>query len=99
MGELDDNTIKHLMMLCRIQCTEEEQVSLLADLRKILEYANLLQEVDTSQVAPCSHVLEDLTAFMRDDIPENVMSRDAFLSNAPEVIGGMVRVPRVLKSN
>jgi aspartyl-tRNA(Asn)/glutamyl-tRNA(Gln) amidotransferase subunit C len=99
MGDLDDNTIKHLMMLSRIQCTEEEQISLLADLRKILEYAKLLQDVDTSQVAPCSHVLEDLTAFMRDDITGEVMSRDAFLSNAPEVIGGMIRVPKVLKSN
>ncbi len=98
MGDIDDDTIKNLMLLCRIQCTEEEQIKLSADLRKILEYVRLLQEVDTSNVAPCSHVLEDLTAFMRDDIPGKVLSRDAFLANAPEVIGGMVRVPKVLKS-
>lgn len=98
MGDLDDDIIKYLMLLCRIQCTEEEQSNLLVDLRKILEYARQLQEVDTTQVPPCSHVLEDMTALMRDDEPKGVLPRDVFLENAPEVIGGMIRVPKVLKN-
>lgn len=98
MAELDKKTIKHLMQLSRIQCTEEEEEKLLADLGSILDYVKQLQEIDTSQVQPCSHVLEDLTAFMRDDIPGEVMPRELLMANAPDVIGGMIRVPKVLKS-
>lgn len=98
MSELDKKTIKHLMWLCRIQSTDEEQHNLLADLDKILEYVKQLQEIDTSQTPPCSHVLEDLTPFMRDDVPGEVMPRQVFLANAPDVINGMIRIPKVFKT-
>ena len=35
MAILDEETIKQLTLLCRIDCSEEEQKALLEDLRKI----------------------------------------------------------------
>lgn len=99
MSELDEENIKHLVRLSRIRCSDEEQKRMLADLGKILDYVKELQEVDTSHVAPCSHVLEDLTAYLRDDIPGETMPREVLMANAPDSIGGMIRVPKVLKSN
>lgn len=99
MSDLNKDTIKTLSRLCRIDCTEEEQESLLIDLKKILAYIEQLQEIDTDNVPVCNHVLEEIGNVMRDDVVRGVLDREAFLANAPSHIGGMIRVPPVLKSS
>lgn len=99
MSDLNKETIKTLTRLCRINCTEEEQESLLTDLKKILDYIEQLQQIDTENVPICNHVLEDIGNVMREDVVEGVLDREEFLANAPSHIGGMIRVPPVLKSN
>lgn len=99
MVKLDKETIKQLTRLCRIDCTEEEQEALLKDLKKILDYFELLEQVDTEDVPPCNHVLENMTNVMREDIIGQVLDREVFLANAPSHIGGMIRVPPVIKQN
>jgi len=34
---------------------------------------------------------------LREDIPEEPLSRDLFLANAPSQVGGMIKVPPVFK--
>jgi aspartyl-tRNA(Asn)/glutamyl-tRNA(Gln) amidotransferase subunit C len=68
-------------------------------LGNILALFEKLQEIDTEHVAPCNHVLEGMGNVMRDDKTGTSMPRDVFLSNAPSQIGGMIRVPPVMKSN
>lgn len=99
MAELNKETIQHLTRLCRIACTEEEQEALLHDLKKILDYIEQLQQIDTENVAPCNHVLEDMANVLRDDEIGHVLNRGVFLSNAPSHIGGMIRVPPVFKQS
>ena len=98
MSKLDEETIKQLTRLCRIDCTEEEQKALLEDLKKILAYIEQLHEIDTEQVPPCNHVLESMANVMREDDIGETLNRDTFLANAPSHIGGMIRVPPVIKS-
>ncbi len=97
MANLDKKTIKTLTQLSRIDCSENEQDKLLEDLKKILHYVEQLDEIDTTHVPPCNHVLEDMANVMRDDIVGDVMPREVFLANAPSHIGGMIRVPPVIK--
>ncbi len=99
MSNLDKETIRQLTALCRIDCSEEEQNSLLKDLRKILEYFENLKEIDTENVPPCNHVLEGMCNVMREDVVGETLNRDEFLANAPSHIGGMVRVPPIIKQN
>lgn len=99
MSNLTKETIKNLVKLCRIECSEEEQEALLHDLKKILDLFEQLQQVDTENVAPCNQVIEGMANVMRDDIVGEVMPREVFLSNAPSQIGGMIRVPPVIKSS
>lgn len=97
MGTLNKESIQELTRLCRIDCTEEEQESLLNDLEKILAYFEQLEQIDTDNVPPCNHVLEAMSNVMREDIVGEVLNRDAFLNNAPSHVGGMIRVPPVIK--
>ena len=99
MAELDSKTIKSLIELSRIDCSEEEQERLLKDLRSILDYIDLMNEVDTTHVLPCNHVLEEISNVTREDVVGTPLSRELFLSNAPSHIGGMIRVPPVIKQN
>src|ERR1700733_6016424 len=95
MAQLNKEIINYLTRLCRIKCTEEEQDALLIDLGKILAYAEQLQEVDTENVVPCNHVLEDMFNVSREDIIGETMAREIFLENAPSQVGGLIRVPPV----
>lgn len=98
MAEFNKDLIKHLTKLCRIDCSDEEQEELLLDLKKIIAHIEQLQEVDTKNVRPCNHVLEGMTNVWREDEVGEVMPREQFLSNAPSHVGGMIRVPPVLKN-
>lgn len=99
MAHLDKETIQQLTRLCRIDCTEEEQEALLKDLKKILTYIEQLEQIDTENVPPCNHVLEGMANVMREDVIGEVLNREVFLANAPSHIGGMIRVPPVIKQN
>lgn len=99
MSKLNKETLAYLTRLCRIECTEEENKSLLEDLESILAYVDLLQNCDTENIEPCNQVLDEMHHLMRDDIIGNLLPREKFLENAPAHIGGMVKVPPVLKQN
>lgn len=99
MAQLNEETIRNLVQLSRIDCTPEEQQALLKDLQGIFAFFDQLDEVDTANVAPCNHVLEEVANVMREDVVGAVLPRDEFLMNAPSHTGGMVRVPPVLKSS
>jgi|EndMetStandDraft_7_1072992.scaffolds.fasta_scaffold1469921_2 aspartyl-tRNA(Asn)/glutamyl-tRNA(Gln) amidotransferase subunit C len=99
MAELDKKAIKNLTALSRIDCSDEEQEQLLKDLKSILNYIELLREIDTEHVPPCNHVLEDIVNVTREDIPGDPMPREVFLANAPSHIGGLIRVPPVFKQS
>lgn len=99
MADLDKKTIKMLTQLSRIDCTEEEQEALLNDLKKILKYVEQLDEIDTTHVLPCNHVLSDMANVTREDIVGATLPREEFLANAPSHVGGMIRVPPVMKAS
>jgi len=94
---MEESDFNKLSRLCRISCTEEEKQKFSKSIEDILSYVEKLQEIDTEGVPPCLTVLETLTHELREDVPEEPLSRDLFLSNAPSHVGGMVRVPPVFK--
>ncbi len=97
MSELNEEELNNLCNLCRIACTDEEKKSLLVDMKKILAHIDQLQELDTSDVEPCNHVLAGVYNTMRDDEIGETLSTKTFLENSPSHVGGMIRVPPVIK--
>lgn len=97
MADLTKETIQTLTSLSRISCSDEEQESLLKDLQKILSYIDSLNEIPTDQVAPCNQVIAGMANVLREDDVGKTLPRQIFLDNAPSQIGGMIRVPPVLK--
>lgn len=97
MTKFNKQQLKALEKLCRIPLDPSEEEALLANLTKILAHMEQLNEVDTESVKPCSHVIKNTSAPLREDKPERLISRGEFLKNAPQHIGGMIKVPQVIK--
>ena len=99
MATFDKETIQNLILLSRIECTDEQKEALLNDLKKIIAYFEQLNEINTDDVPACDHVLADIYNVMREDVVGPSMPRELFLSNAPAHIGGMIKVPTVIKTS
>lgn len=97
MSAFNEEDLQKLAKLCRIECSEEEKKKFLGSLSKILSYIEQLKEIDTEGVEPCTHVLEGMHNVMREDEVGELLPRELFLANAPAHIGGMIRVPPVIK--
>ena len=89
---------EHLKKLCRIDCTPEEESEIRKALEQLIEYFEEMKQVDTTNVPACNYVLQSmLKNRMREDVCKDLLSREIFLTNAPDQIGGMVRTPPILK--
>ena len=63
----------------------------------IIDYIEQLKEIDTEDVPPCNHVLENMVNITREDDVGETMPRETFLSNAPSQVSGFMRVTTVIK--
>ncbi len=97
MTLLNDEDFNKLTHLCRIECSELERKKFQESISRILTYVEQLKEVDTTGVDPCFTVLETMQNVMRADKVDDLLDRDELLSNAPAHVGGMVKVPPVIK--
>jgi aspartyl-tRNA(Asn)/glutamyl-tRNA(Gln) amidotransferase subunit C len=90
--------LRYLSQLCRIDYSEEEEEALLHSLQKIVHHVSQLSEVNTQQVVPCNHVIENMVCPLHKDEIESaeVLDREEFTKNSPEHMGGLIRVPEVI---
>ena len=89
--------VARIAQLARLALGEDELQLFARQLRDILEYAEQLQEVDTTDVEPTSHPLA-LTAPQREDEGRPSLPRPQALQAAPEAdaAAGLFKVPRVI---
>ena len=65
-------------------------------LGRMLDFVDMLSELDTTGVEPMSHVFPVQNVF-REDVVENGDRRDDMLKNAPKQKDGSFQVPKTLK--
>lgn len=82
--------------LARLKLSAEEKDQFTIQLNQILQFAEKLNELDTDQIEPTSHVLE-MTNVMREDEVKPSLDREKALVNAPDRQDGMFRVPAVFE--
>jgi aspartyl-tRNA(Asn)/glutamyl-tRNA(Gln) amidotransferase subunit C len=98
---MDHREFNHLLKLCRLECSKEEEAAIRDSLQNVLAYVDQLKKIDTEGVASCNFVLRSmLKNQMREDEVKDILPREQFLANVGEhQIGGMVRIPPVLKES
>ncbi len=93
---LKQDEVRHVAELAKLHLTEDEIEQYTEQLSDILDYAAMLQEVDTSHVAPTPFVLP-LVNVMREDVPHPSLSNEEALANAPDSSDGFFRVRAVFE--
>ncbi|UCF30767.1 MAG: Asp-tRNA(Asn)/Glu-tRNA(Gln) amidotransferase subunit GatC [bacterium] len=88
--------VEHIAHLARLELSGEEKVRMEAQLADILDYIGLLDELDTSDVPPTSHVMDVYNVFREDEVRPS-LPVDKGLANAPEKAGTAFRVPRIIE--
>jgi aspartyl-tRNA(Asn)/glutamyl-tRNA(Gln) amidotransferase subunit C len=108
VGEKD---VAYVAELANLDLTPQERDGMLRDLNSILDYIDLLNELDTSNVPPMAQVsmhehIDRARAGNarvdtgREDILEGLrpsLAQDAALANAPDSDGTFFRVPKVIE--
>ena len=87
--------VDYIAGLARLALTEEEKAQFAAQLSDILDYAAILQKVDTSAIPPTATVLP-LRSVMRDDVVASSLPVEDVLANAPAAADGYFRVQAIL---
>ena len=88
--------VLHIARLARLKLTEEEIELYREQLGRILDSFKKLEELDTSDVEPTSHVLEVKNVWRADEPRPSVPQEEA-LCNAPRKRDGYFEVPQVIE--
>ena len=90
---ISDETIEYVGILAKLELSDEEKEKAKEDMGKMLDYIDKLNELDTSNVEPMSHVFPVNNVF-REDVVTNCVERENILKNAPEEKDGAFVVPK-----
>ena len=92
---LSREDVEKVSLLARLRLTDEELDTMTAQLAQIVDYVELLNELDTSDVEPMAHAVE-LSNVFREDEERPSLSCEAALANAPKSDGRYFLVPQIL---
>jgi len=93
---ITQDVVKYVASLSRLSLDEDEVKTFGEQLSNILGYIEQLNEVDTENTPPTSHVLSSMKNVFREDELGESLSNDEALKSAPDKKDGLFRVPRVI---
>lgn len=96
MNTITNDDVRHLAQLSSLQMSDAEVESLRADIEKIINYINQLDELDTDGVEPTYQVTGLQNVWRDDEIIDSSVSRQQLLALAAEQSDNCVKVPKVL---
>ena len=84
-----------IALLARLKLTDDELDRFTSQLGQVLQYVDILNEVETEDVEPMAHAVELFNVFRDDEVRES-LARNEALSNAPKTDGRCFLVPPIL---
>jgi len=87
--------VEKVSLLGRLLLSDEELDRMTAQMGQVLDYMQLLGEVDTNGVEPMAHAVQ-LSNVLREDTVADSLSPQQALANAPSADGQCYLVPAVL---
>ncbi len=86
----------YIAKLSRLELKENEIEGFVADLDKIINYVDTINQLDTAEVATTEHVLDLKNVVRKDEVVPSLSIEDV-LKNAPDKEMNCFKVPRVLE--
>ena len=96
MAIVNRDEIIHIAKLANLNLTDDEINQYAKDLNDILEFAEVVNSVNTDEIKETVGINGEYNVFRKDEIKQSI-SRDELLKNAPSQEDGMFRIPKVLQ--
>ena len=93
---ITDETIEYVGILAKLELSDEEKEAAKKDMGNMLNYIDMLNELDTDGVQPMSNVFPVKNVF-REDVVTNGDDSENMLANAPEEKDGFYMVHKTME--
>ncbi|MDX2197162.1 MAG: Asp-tRNA(Asn)/Glu-tRNA(Gln) amidotransferase subunit GatC [Cytophagales bacterium] len=93
---IDQDTVKKIAHLARLQFTDAEEKLMTQELSKILTWMEKLNELNTDEVEPLIHLSSEINVLREDEVRPHLDHKSALL-NAPRKDSDYFRVPKVIE--
>ena len=93
MEPINARLVDELAWLSRLSLPEEERRAMTAQLKRIVDYMDILGRLDPAGIEPLSHEAP-VGNVLRPDVVEPSLDRGELLANAPAQDGEMFLTPR-----
>ncbi|MGI5825016.1 MAG: Asp-tRNA(Asn)/Glu-tRNA(Gln) amidotransferase subunit GatC [Bacillota bacterium] len=94
--QIDKKMVEYVAELAKLRLNDEEKELMAQDLSKVLMYMDVLNTLDTENVAPVTHVFGVENVF-REDVVQPSFNRDEILKNGIDVADGCFKVPKTVE--
>lgn len=92
---VDDKTVDKIAELAKLEFNNEAKEDIKADLNKMLDFVDKLNELDTENVEPLIYMLDEIPVLREDKVKGHVNQKEA-LKNAPHKDTDYFKVPKVI---
>lgn len=93
--EINKEKVEKLAKLAHLSFEKDEMNSMVIDLEKMLNFVNKLDEVDTENTTPLTHI-HNKPNIVREDKVVQLDIKTAVLKNSPNHNSDYVKAPKVL---
>ena len=95
MADISKEEIIHIAKLSMLHLSDAEIEGYTKDMKEILGYAEMINNLDTSSIDETIAATEQKNIFRKDEVKQ-FSNRELLLQNAPSQDEGMFRIPKVI---
>ena len=88
--------LKNISLLSKIKIDDKTSSTLIQDLESILTMVNKMEELETSEISPLSHPIDN-TQTLREDIEKKDIEREKLQELSKEKDSGFYLTPKVIE--
>ena len=93
--KVTDEMIDKLADLAKLEFSNEERAQMKNDFKKMLDFVDKLEELDTDGVEPLVYMTEETNVLRADKVEQEITQAEAH-KNATQADSDYIKVPRVL---
>jgi len=94
-NSIDADMVRRVATLARLHVGEDEVQRYVDQLARMIDFVDLLNEVNIENVEPLTHGLP-VTNVLREDVARPSLTSEQAMANAPQAQRGYFAVPKVL---
>ena len=96
--KIDIKTVDEIAHLARLEFTNEAKEGIIADMNRMLDFVEKLNELKTDDVEPLIYMTQEQNV-LREDTPEITLTQKEALKNAPQKDTDYFKAPKVIDNN